>query len=179
MVVSLITPLTARERIESEGFSLKGSPGVGLCWIKGCRNRHAGPKKKLGEVMFCHRHWQQRWRKRDYKEASWATLRDHAKARGIGFTLSFEKFVQITDECGYWDQQPETDADRLTVDRILMSGAYSDDNVRVIPKGLNSGLSNRERWLPENVKAILARKRADAQAAAWTMSGPREDSWLD
>lgn len=179
MVVSLLTPLTARDRVESEGFVLKGRPGVGLCWVQHCRNRHACPKKKLGEVRFCHRCWQKRWRKRDRKKAAFATLRDHARGRGIEFTLSFERFVEITDEAGYWDQQPETEAERLTVDRILMAGGYTDTNVRVIPKGDNSAAGNRERWLPENVRAILARKRELQQAAVWAMTGVREDSWLD
>ncbi len=174
MVISLLQQ-SAREKILSEGFDLKGNPGAGLCHIKHCRNKHAGPKKKLGEVRFCHRCWQKRWRRRDYKQAAYSTLRDHAIARKIGFTLSFKKFVEITDAAGYWDQDPECEGDRLTVDRREMSGSYSDDNVRVITKSLNSQLGAREKWLPENVKAILARKRG---GEAFAMTGAREDSWL-
>lgn len=179
MVVSLLTPLTARDRIESEGFVLKRAPGAGLCWIQHCRNRHAGPKKKLGEVRFCHRCWQKRWRKRDFKRAAFANLRDHAKGRGIEFTLSFERFVQITDESGYWDQDAESHGDRLSVDRIDITGPYADSNVRIITVSENVAAGNRERWLPENVRAILARKREMQQAATWAMTGVREDSWLD
>lgn len=177
MVVSLLHQ-TARERIEAEGFSLKSSPGSGRCWVRHCRNTHAGDKKKVGEVRFCHRCWQKRWRLRDYKQAAYRTLRDHAVARGIGFSLTFARFQQITDAADYWDHDPATDADRLTVDRKDMAGDYSDDNVRIIRKGLNSALANKERWLPENVRAILARKRAQQEAPAWVMKGVREDGWL-
>lgn len=178
MVVSLLQQ-TARERIENEGFVLKASPGAGLCHIKGCRNKHAGPKKKLGDVRFCHRCWQRRWRKRDFKEAAFRLLKDHAVARRIPFTLSFARFKEITDEAGYWDQQPETDADRLSVDRIRITEGYADNNVRIITKGANSAAGNRERWLPDTVKAILARKRGEQPREAWHVSGSREDSWLE
>lgn len=179
MVVSLLNPLTPRERIEAEGiFSLKRNPGSGLCHVAGCRERHAGPKKSVGGVMFCHRHHQRRWRTQNPKQAAFAVLRMHAKKRRIEFSLTFARFVQITDAAGYWDQNPETDADRLTVDRRDMAGPYSDDNVRIIRKGLNSALANKERWLPANVQAILARKRAQQEASAWVVKGAREDGWL-
>lgn len=177
MVISLLQ--THRQRVEAEGlFTLKLNPGAGLCWVSGCRKKHADERKKVGDVRFCHRHWQARWRARDFKMAAYRNLKDHAKARKIGFTLTFAKFVSITDAADFWDHQPETDADRLTVDRQDITGPYSDDNVRIIAKGLNSSLGNRERFLSPVVQAILARRRGEP-AASWQMTGVREDAWLD
>ena len=176
MVVSLINPLTARERVERDGFSLKQNPGPGLCHVRGCRSRHADDRKKVGEVRFCHACWQERWRRMNPKEAAYATLRAHALKRRIGFTLTFARFVEVTDVEGFWYYDAATHGDRLSIDRIRAWEGYANDNVQVLTVSENTVKGNKERWLPEHVRAVLARKR---QTEAWAMSGPAEDGWLE
>jgi len=180
MVAFANTPrLTGRDKLVAESmFILKKTAGPGLCLVAGCKKKHVD-RKRCGGILLCARHYQQRWRAQNPKIAAFRALKDHARSRRIPFTLTFARFKEITDESGYWDQQPETDADRLSVDRIDIAGPYSDDNVRIITKGANSAAGNRERWLPDTVKAILARRRGEQPKEAWHMRGAREDSWLE
>ncbi len=177
-MVNFLLPvrLTGRDKLLVEGmFALKENPGPGLCMVAGCRKRHKDPRK-VGTLLLCSRHWQARWRARNPKQASWRALKDHAKARRIEFTLDFAFFVSLTDAAGYWDQDPASHGDRLSIDRISITGPYSNDNVRVITVSENTAAGNRERFLPEHVQAILARRRGVPQEA-WQMDEGKH--WLD
>lgn len=175
-MVSLLIRLTGRDKLVAEGlFQLKKTPGPGLCCVTGCRNKI---KRCHASLQLCHRHYQQRWRKLNPKRAAYATLRDHAKARRIGFTLTFDRFQEITDAAGYWDQDAEGRGDRLSIDREDQTGPYSDTNVRVVTISENAAEFNRVRHLPATVQAILARRRGEVPRAAWQVDGPSEDSWL-
>ena len=148
-----------RERHETEGlFTLKITPGAGLCMVRGCRKTHAP-----GRVGLCHAHYQFRWRSRNRKQSAYATLRDHAIARGLAFTVSYDYFLGMLDCIGFWDHEAETRGEWLTLDRVDATLGYEPGNLRVISSPQNTVKSNRERHLPEHVQSVLARKRATAK----------------
>ena len=140
-----------RSRHVADGiFNLKKRTGPGLCMVSGCRNE--GQSKKLG---LCHKHWQHRWRMLNRKPSAFATLRDHAKGRGIAFTISYDYFLGLTDALGYWSGEGVP-----TIDRIKPERGYEPGNITVISLSENVAKGNRERHLPAAVQAILERKRA-------------------
>lgn len=177
MILSLL-PLRGRTKLEVEGmFRLKNEAGPGMCLVAGCKKRHKDPRK-VGTLLLCSRHWQARWRAKNPKQAAWRALKDHSRARGIPFTLTFACFERITEAAGYWTQDPATHGDRLSVDRIDIDGPYSDDNVRIITVSENVAAGNRDRtrFLSPEVQAILARRRG-VPAEAWQMDEGKH--WLD
>jgi len=148
--------MTHRERHLSEGlFTLKQNPGKGLCMVKGCRKDAHHRKQGL-----CHAHWQYRWRMQSPKRSAYSTLRDHAKARGLAFTISYDYFLGVTDALGYWlgDGVP-------TIDRVKPELGYEPGNIAVLSLSENVSKGNRERHLPAAVQAILERKRARMSGA--------------
>lgn len=157
---------TPRERILAEGlFELKGVPGVGLCCVKGCRKSAENRKKKVGDLWFCAAHWQYRWRHQSPKRNAYSNLRDHAKGRGIAFSISFDYWLGLTDAYRMYDQDHKalSRGDTLTIDRVDATRGYEVGNLAIISHSENSAKSNRERHLPAHVQAILERKRAKTQ----------------
>ena len=49
----------------------------------------------------------------------------------------------------------------LSLDREDACGGYTSDNIRVIPIEENVAKGNRERHLPEHVRAVMARREPD------------------
>jgi hypothetical protein len=175
MIQSLL-PLRGRVKLEVEGmFRLKNEAGPGLCLVFGCRKKHVS-EKHGGKLHLCPRHRQERWRKLNPKQAAFATLRDHARGRKIPFTLTLERFIQITDAAGFWDQDPASHGDRLSIDREIASLGYTDSNVQVLTVSENVVKGNKERFLSPEVQAILARRRGET-AEAWQMDEGKH--WLD
>lgn len=153
--------MTARWRsrhIEEGIFELKQRPGEGLCMVKSCRKD--GHRSKMG---LCHCHWQHRWRMRDRKRSAYSTLRDHAKARGLEFSISFDYFTGLCDAHRYFESDAKTKGEVLTIDRINITQGYRVGNLTIVSHSENVIRGNRDRFLPEYVQAILARKRAKAQ----------------
>lgn len=144
---------------ESEGlFSLKVKPGAGLCMVKGCRKE--GLPRKVG---LCHCHHQYRWRMNSPKKSAYATLRDHARGRGLEFSLSPDYFAGLCDAYAYFDSDAESRGECPSIDRIDPRKGYVPGNVRIVTVSQNSVKAARERHLPGYVQAILDRKRARAK----------------
>lgn len=151
--------MTQRERHLSEGlFTLKQTPGPGLCCVKGCRNASG-----VGKAGLCHKHYQHRWRMRSRKSSAFATLRDNAKNRGIEFNLTYDYFLGLTDCAGYWDLHAESRGEWASIDRVDGTKGYVMGNLRIITHAHNAAKSNRERHLPAHVQSIIDRKRARAK----------------
>lgn len=168
--------LTGRDKLISEGlFDLKDNPGTGLCCVRGCRHKF---RLSHPSLRLCHRHYQERWRSRNPKQAAFRALKDHAVARRIPFTLTLQTFLRITEAAGYWSQDPASHGDRLSIDRIDVTLGYADDNVQVLTVSENVIKGNRERFLSPEVQAIIARRRG-VPDTTWSMAGPTESSWLD
>lgn len=146
-------------RLLEEGlFEFKKKPGAGFCPVKGCRKD--GHKNKMG---LCHAHHQYRWRMQSPKKSTYATLRDHARGRGIAFTISFEYWQGITDAHRFFAHESVGRADMLTIDRIDATKGYEPGNLTIITMSENGAKGAREKWLPECIQAILNRKRAEVQ----------------
>jgi hypothetical protein len=177
-MVNFLVPirLTGRDKLLAEAmFTLKENPGPGLCVVLGCRKKHV-PETRGGKLHLCCRHYQERWRRQNPKQAAFATLRDHARGRRIKFTLTFAHFVEITTAAGYWNQSSDNFANCLSIDRIRAGMGYEDGNVQVITVSENSAKSHRESYLSPEVQAILARRRGEPQEA-WHMDEGKH--WLD
>ena len=173
-MIQPLLPLRGRVKLEVEGlFALKNEPGPGMCIVAGCRHPFRATHPSL---RLCHRHYQQRWRSKNPKQAAWRALKDHAKERRIPFTLSLARFIEVTDAAGFWTQDPAGHGDRLSIDRDDASLGYTDSNVQVLTVSENVAKGNKERFLPENVRAILARRRG-IPATAWQLD--EGTHWLD
>ncbi len=152
--------MTHRERHESEGlFTLKAKPGPGMCMVSRCRNTMA-PNYKFS---LCHKCYQYRWRMLNPKRSAYTALRDHAVARKLEFSISFDYFTGLCDAHRYFEMTPETKGETLTIDRIDITKGYVVGNLTVVSHSENVIRGNRDRFLPAYVQAILARKRAKAQ----------------
>ena len=175
MIQSLL-PLRGRTKLEVEGmFRLKDNPGPGLCVVFGCRKRHI-PEARGGKLHLCCRHYQERWRRKNPRQAAFATLRDHASGRKIKFTLTFSHFIEVTTAAGFWDQEADDFGGCLSIDRIRAGMGYEDGNIQVLTVSENSAKSHRESYLSEEVQGILARRRGET-AEAWQMDEGKH--WLD
>lgn len=153
-----MTPAQRAVHVAENLFDLKQKAGPGLCGVKGCRRDEE--RRKMG---LCHCHHQQRWRMKSPKKSAYATLRDHAKARGIGFTISPDYFEGLCDAHARFVHVAETRGEQLTIDRVHAHLPYQKGNLQVMTHSENSAKGNRERFLPAYVQAILDRKRARIQ----------------
>lgn len=173
-MVTLNLKLTGRERIEAEGlFKIKTRTTPSTCCVSRCSGDAGNTKKRVGDCWFCGKHWTQRWRLGSPKQAGFFTLMTHARERGIAFTIPFTYYLGLMDAAAAWDLEAEKRGDIVTIDRIKASRGYEIGNVRAISLSENVVKGNRERYLPENVQSILARKRAKLKSAvAWYMQEP-------
>lgn len=145
------------DKLREEGlFKLKKTLVTGRCAVARCCN------DSKARQLLCHKHFQQRWRSRAKKENTYALLKSHAKARGIPFDLSREYFSGLADALAMFDHQAETRGEIPSLDRIDPTLGYVRGNVRVISHSENVVKGNRERYLPEHIQSVLARKRAQA-----------------
>lgn len=143
-----------------EIFQFKKTPGPGFCRVKGCRD--TGHSNKFG---LCHAHYQHAWRLCNEKASAYATLRDHAKQRGIAFTLSRDYFDGLVDAYGFFDlPKSEEFKYRLSFDRADCDKGYIPGNVRVCTVSENSVKRNREKRLPKTVQDHLREIREQRQA---------------
>lgn len=166
--------LKGRELLEHEGlFTLKKCPGPGMCAVAGCRKKSLTGKR--GCHGLCNRHKQQRWRWKSPKKSAYATLRDHAKARGLTFTISHEYFLGMVDMLSTWDLEAEKRGEELTVDRRKAERGYEPGNLQILTRSANAAKQAREAHLPAVVQAIIARKRAKAQEEAWKLHGEPDE----
>lgn len=151
---------TGRERIEEEGlFALKKVLREGRCCVKNCRSEAVSPRKKVGELWFCHGCWQARWRFLSPKRSGFTMLRDHARARRIKFTISYDYYCGMMDAAASVFKEAETRGETVSIDRVKVDKGYEPGNLQVITVSENTVKGNRERFLPEAVQDVLRRKR--------------------
>ena len=143
------------KHILHELFTFKLQPGPGFCWVKGCRKE--GHSRKF---HLCHAHYQHAWRMTNNDRSAYATLRDHARARKIPFTITHDYFQGLTDAYGYFKHEGPG---QLTIDRVDAARGYEPGNLRVISLSANVAKGNRERWLPAVVQDHLRRHREKCQ----------------
>lgn len=117
-----------------------------LCQVKRCRNERAGRRK------VCHAHHMSAWRKSNPDKSAYFNLKNHAKSRGIVFSLTFDQFLEIAIKSRYIDNKG-CFADNLHFDRINPLLGYSVDNIQVI-----SGSENCSKGATYDKAAHIAQK---------------------
>ena len=143
-----------------EIFQFKQKPGPGFCRVKGCRKD--GHSAKFG---LCHGHYQHAWRLCNEKASVYATLRDHARQRGIAFLLSKDYFDGLCDAYGFFEaRKGDKHGDTLSLDRVNCDLPYQPGNVRIVSVSANVAKGNRERHLPRTVQDHLREIREQRQA---------------
>jgi len=122
-----------------------------LCHVSYCRNVHL-PQRRL-----CSKHKMARWRYANPLRASFSTLRDHARARKLAFSLTFEQFRDLVTPTAYLADKGNT-KDALQLDRVDASRGYHADNMEVITTSENTSKGNTERQGAAYKAALLKRK---------------------
>lgn len=77
------------------------------------------------------------WRAAQPLRAAFATLRDHARARGIEFVITFEDFERFARETEYVERTGPF-AQCLTVDRIENDRGYVPGNIQALTRAKNA-----------------------------------------
>lgn len=117
---------------ESPNFIAGGGIlNLGPCKHPRCRN------SRRRDGRDCHRCAKRAWRERRPYQAAFATLRDHARAREIEFTLTFAYFYRFAKRSHYVERKGST-RDCLTVDRIKNHLGYIPGNIQPLTRSENS-----------------------------------------
>lgn len=144
------------KKLIDEGFyTYKKNASPGLCWVRCC-----GRKRKSDRCM-CHMHYQRRWRALNPETNDFNNLKTHAKARKIEFTITIDYWLGLTDAYCFYKKNDDNLV--LSIDRVDPTKGYEPGNLRVVSLAVNGHKGQRERYLPEHVQAVLARKRDEAQ----------------
>lgn len=169
----------SEKHIELDDFYLfaKGKDSD-LCRVKHCRNEKA-PRHSL-----CHKHRMRIWRARNPMRAAYNRLKNKAKARKIGFSLSFPQFATLCEVTGYIEGTGQ-DPSCLTIDRIDPNLGYEQGNIQVITLSENSSKGSYERWVETNdgqrvrVYQIIVGREAEEEEAELREGGEWEPpDWL-
>lgn len=112
-------------------FNFGGTEVRTRCMVSFCRNFRATGRR------ICHKCRNRRYRDRNPMRAHFDTLRTHARARGIEFSLTFQQFAQFASESSYLEL---TGPFRmcLTVDRIDNTKGYVAGNIQPLTRSANS-----------------------------------------
>lgn len=116
-----------------------------------------------------------RFRERRPIKAAYATLRDHSRERGIGFTITYDYFEKLAIEKGVFiggKRNPDMHFDRIDATR-----GYADDNVQALTGYENIAKGNKERWHEEYKRRFRERNptRQRYRAEAPTIPNDEED----
>ena len=103
-----------------------------------------------------------KWRTSNPGRAAYSSVRDHAEARKIKFTLTYEQFLTVIKGTGYLEHSGSRRSD-LQIDRVEAHKDYSFDNVHVVTCGENSKKSNWERHLPEHKRDMIRRRQQEIE----------------
>ena len=137
-------------RIDGDGNPVRLSKETKRgCRVAFCRNKRARGRQ------FCHACSRLMYARRHPQRAYYQNLRRHAKERGLVFSLTWERFVEITSDFD-WGQYKLSHGERMSIDRVDVARGYEDDNVQVMTVSENCMKQNRvdykarrEGWYPE------------------------------
>lgn len=124
----------------SELYALCPGKPKGTCPVRFCRKC----SRKAGRL--CHMHDVRAWRKRNPTRAAYNTLRDHAKGRGLEFSITFEDFQQICEATGY-SLKKGISPNALSMDRRDFRKGYVPGNIRVTTVSINSAKGTHEKFI--------------------------------
>lgn len=140
---------------------LKQTLRPGVCRAYRCTNPPRNIATHPTSTQLCGGCYKAEWRMRNPERAAYGHQRDHARARRIPFTLSFEEWWSVVGAAGYMDGKGK-ERHQLHVDRIDPSKGYEVGNIHVIT-------------CEENVR----KKFVDAKIAAWNEKHDADDSDLE
>lgn len=101
-----------------------------------CRRRPLPDPRKTRKTK-CHCCDKRRERANNPMRAAYCALRDHARARGIVFTIGFEEFETFALQCDYINSKGPF-AHSLTVDRDDNRLGYIPGNIKPMTRAENS-----------------------------------------
>ena len=103
----------------------------GICCRPRCTRRAAKGKRGL-----CHTCYSREWRAANPLQNAYNGLKQHAKARGKFFDLSFADFRTFAVRLDYLSKAG-TAADAFHIDRIDEQGGYTPGNIQLLPNRAN------------------------------------------
>lgn len=85
----------------------------------------------------CYKCRSREWRAKDRVKAVYYVIKTSAKRRNIEFTLTLEYLRQFCKDHGYIENKGRL-RDQMTIDRIDNNKGYTNENIQVLQKGMNS-----------------------------------------
>lgn len=113
------------------GVAIKNGAARGLCCELRCKN------SRRKDRLRCHTCESRRKRAKNPMRAAFRSLKDHAKARGILFRLSFVTFRKFALRSDYLNRRGNG-KHCLTVDRIKNDKGYTPSNIQPLTREANS-----------------------------------------
>ena len=104
---------------------------LGACVVKRCGRRAARGKKGM-----CHTCYSREWREANPLQDAFNNLRQHAKARGKFFDLSFTDFKTFAVRLDYLGKRG-TSRNAYHIDRRDETKGYTPDNIQLLPNREN------------------------------------------
>lgn len=145
---------------------LKQTLRPGVCRAYRCTAAPRNIATHPTSTQLCGSCYKAQWRAANPERAAFGTQRDHARARRIPFTLTFEQWWAVVEPSGYMGGRGCL-RHQLHVDRLDPSKGYEVGNIRVIT-------------CTENVVRENARRGyVDAKIAAWRETHDADDSGLE
>jgi len=129
------------KQIAREDFYRLTSGGKSdLCIVCSC-NRKTRTSRAL-----CDRHAKRLWRARNPTKDAYNNVKNKARRRKKGFTLTYADFVSICEATGYIEHKGQRPED-MSLDRIDPNKGYDFDNLQILTVHQNSSKGARERWV--------------------------------
>lgn len=145
---------------------LKQTMRPGVCRAYRCAAAPRNIATHPTSTQLCGSCYKAQWRAANPERAAFGIQRDHARARRIPFTLTFEQWWAVVEPSGYMDGRGCL-RHQLHVDRLDPSKGYEVGNIRVIT-------------CEENVRRDNVRRGfVDAKIAAWRGAPDADDSGLE
>lgn len=113
------------------------------CKHKGCNNPPAPQRKE------CYKCRSKRIRESDRVRFAYYMIRKSAKKRHLEFTLELPFFREFCKKHGYVENSGRL-RDQMTIDRIRNWEGYTNDNIQVLQKGMNSSKYHHFDCMPEH-----------------------------
>lgn len=145
---------------------LKQTLRPGVCRAYRCTAAPRNIATHPTSTQLCGSCYKAQWRAQNPERAAFGTQRDHARARHIPFTLTFEQWWVVVETTGYMDGRGRL-RHCLHVDRLDPSKGYEVGNIRVITAAENTAKDNNRR------------RYVDAKIAAWREAHDADDSDLE
>jgi len=162
--------------LEEAFFKYVLNPKPGVCPVRGCTQASHQNRS------LCARHNMQRWRAQHPDTAGFHTLRTHARARDLAFTITFEEYCEAI--AAFRSTGPELrNGDRISVDRIDPRRGYVPGNIQAMTlrenviKGLRFRYSREGRYWASLEEAQRAEFRQSEDADIDLSETIPDDDW--